>query len=408
MIRHQVYFDTLGSMREDSASWRSVFAGLSVLRLIDAYSEAGPPPDSGGWAQLHSVRAAIEDLNEGDPVRGVLTNVLEEVTTRGQIDEIVFKSLVAYGRVLDYEASWGLATEVFQTVAKLATPEKNPRLAVDAHVAVGGAARRAGDWEVSARAYSQAAYIADTIGDRPGVLTVQVGIANTYLAKGNFPQAQSILDDVIVQARDQELPEIQGIALHSRSTLAQLRGQKAEAVQLAHESLKLTTNPAERDLVLEDLAVAFSEVGLREASRDAHLILAGTAQTKWVRWQATINLMELASLDQMEAVFDAYARELRPAPMGTWLKSHFLLFLGEGLERFGRYEAAEEVLEEAIAYTSANQIHALTFRAEKILVGVRSKSQRQTSTRAFDQVPEEVLAAAHAISELRKAALPSP
>ena len=34
MIRHQVYFDTLGSMKEDSASWRSVFAGLSVLRLV--------------------------------------------------------------------------------------------------------------------------------------------------------------------------------------------------------------------------------------------------------------------------------------------------------------------------------------------------------------------------------------
>ena len=45
----------------------------------------------------------------------------------------------------------------------------------------------------------------------PGVLTVQVGIANTYLAKGNLPQAETILDDVIVQARDQELPRSSGI-----------------------------------------------------------------------------------------------------------------------------------------------------------------------------------------------------
>ncbi len=405
MIRHQVYFDTLGSMREDSAAWRSVFAGLSVLRLVDSYSEPGSALGPAGWAQLHSVRAAIEALAEGDPVRGVLTAVVDEASKRGQIDEPVYRLLVSYGRVLDYEASWGLATDVFATVAKQVKPEKNARLAVEANVAVGGAARRNGDWETSARAYSQAAFIADTLGDRPGVLTVQVGIANTYLAKGNFPQALSILDDVIVQARDQELPEIQGMALHSRSSLAQRKGEKTEAVKYAHEALKLTTNPAERDLVLEDLAVAFSEVGLRDASRDAHLILASTAQTKWVQWQATINLMELASLDDMESVFDSYASALRKAPMGSWLKSHFLLFLGEGLERFGRYEAAEQALEEAIAYTNANQIHAITFRAEEVLASVRAKSRRQTSAPVFDRVPQEVLAAAHAISELRKASL---
>src|SRR5437899_4568292 len=175
MIRHQVYFDTLGSMREDSASWRSVFAGLSVLRLVDAYTETGSSIDPANWAQLHSVRTAIEDVNAGDPVRGVLTTVLEEATKRATIDDVVCASLLAYGRALDYEASWGLATDVFSTVAKVARPEKIAKVAVEANVAVGGAARGNGDWEASARAYSQAAYIADTVGDRKGVLTVQVG-----------------------------------------------------------------------------------------------------------------------------------------------------------------------------------------------------------------------------------------
>jgi tetratricopeptide (TPR) repeat protein len=405
MIRHQVYFDTLGSMKEDSASWRVTFAGLSVLRLVDTMVDTGSAIHPGGWAQLHSVRSAIEAVSEGDPIRGVLTAVFEEATKRGTIDDTVCDSLLNYGRSLDYEASWGLATDVFSTVAKLARPEKNARLAVEANVAIGGAARRNGDWETSARAYSQAAYIADTLGDRPGVLTVQVGIANTYLAKGNLPQAETILDDVIVQARDQHLPEIQGMALHSRSALAQRKGDKVEAVRFAHESLNLTKNPTERDLVLEDLAVAFSEVGMRDASRDAHLILAATAQTKWVRWQATINLMELASLDGAEEAFECYASELRQAPLGTWLHSHFLLFLGEGLERFGRYEAAQQALDEAIAYTSANQIHAVSFKAEEVLAAVRTKSRTLAPAPVFDQVPQEILAAAHAVSELRKAAL---
>src|ERR1700730_2699658 len=87
MIRHQVYFDTLGSMREDSASWRSVFAGLSVLRLVDSYNPTGPTSPQANWAQLHAVRTAIEEMSEGDPVRGVLTCALEEITTRSKVDD---------------------------------------------------------------------------------------------------------------------------------------------------------------------------------------------------------------------------------------------------------------------------------------------------------------------------------
>ena len=405
MIRHQVYFDTLGSLKEDSPSWRSVFAGLSVLRLVDSYADDRASIDQSSWAQLHNVRSAIEGVGEGDPIRGCLTTVLEQVIKPAGIDETVCAALLAYGRALDYEASWGLATDVFSTVVKIARPEKNPALAIEAQIAVGGAARRNGEWDISARAYSQAAYLADTVRDHQGVLTVQVGIANTYLAKGNLPQAQSILDDVIVQARDHRFTEVQGMATHSSSSLAQQRGDKAEAVKLAYEALELTKRPSERDLVLADLAAGFAEMGMRDASRDAHLILANTAQTKWVRWQATINLMELAAQDDMAEAFDCYAAELRKAPLGPWLKSHFLLFLGEGLESFHRYEAAEQVLREAVDYSSANQIFAVNFRAEERLAAVRSNSRRETAAAAFSQVPQEVLAAAHAISELRKAVL---
>ena len=404
MIRHQTYFDTLGSMREDSDSWRSVFAGLSVLRLVDAYADAESPTNAPGWAQLHAVKAAVEAVAEGDTLRSVLTTVFDEVTKRGVIDDTVCASLLVYGRALDYEASWGLATDVFATVAKLARPEKNARLAVEANVAIGGAARRNGDWDTSARAYSQAAYIADTLGDKPGVLTVQVGIANTYLAKGNLPQAETILDDVIVQARDQNLPEIQGKALHSRAAVAQRRGEFAEGLKLAHEALHLTTRPADRDVVLEDIAVLFSELGLRDAARDTHMILTATGQTKLLRWTATLNLMELASLDGMEEAFDAYAQELSDAPMGCWVRSHYLLFLGEGMARFGRMDAAENTLRDAISFAEANQVHNVVFQAESVLSSIRSTPRPAGPFVApAPWTLEEIAPVIATISELRKA-----
>jgi tetratricopeptide (TPR) repeat protein len=406
MIRHQVYFDTLGSMQEDSASWCAVFAGLSVLRLVDAYTDTGSSIDPANWAQLHSVRAAIEQVGEGDTVRGALTCVLEEVTNRRAIDETVCRSLMAYGRTLDYAAAWGLAIDVFSTVAKLTRPEKNAKLAVEAHVAVGGSARRNGDWDTSARAYSQAAYIADTLGDRHGVLTVQVGIANTYMAKGNLPQAQTILDDVLVQARDQELAEVQAIALHSRASLAHRKGDHSEGIKLAHEAFNLTTNPTERDVVLDDIAAMFTELGLRDAARDTHLILAATSQSKAARGQATINLMELASLDDMPEAFDAYARELAQAQLGPWLRAHYLLYLGEGMNRLGRRDASEEALTEAISFAEANQLHQVSFNAQSALSAIRSASRPSNAFVAHPAwVPEEVNAVVRAISELRKTAV---
>jgi len=406
MIRHQSYFDTLGSMQEDSASWRAVFAGLSVLRLVDAYTDTGSSVDPANWAQLHSVRTAIEAVGEGDPVRGVLTNVLEEVTKRRKIDDTVCASLLAYGRALDYQAAWGLAIDVFSVVAKMTAPERNPKLAVEAHVAVGGAARRNGDWEISARAYSQAAYIADTLGDRQGVLTVQVGIANTYMAKGNLPQAQTILDDVLVQARDQELPQVQAIALHSRAALAHHKGENSEGIKLAHEALSLTESPSERDSVLEDIAAMFTAIGLRDAARDAHLVLAATARNKTVQATGTINLMELAAIDGMSEAFDSYARELASARLSPWLRAHYLLYLGEGMDRLGRRDASEDALKEAIAFADANQIHQVSFKAQSALSAVRSAAR---SNKPFvappTWVPEEVSAVVRAMSELRKTAV---
>jgi len=405
MIRHQVYFDTLGSMKEDTASWRSTFAGLSVLRLVDTYADAGSPRDPAGWAQLHSVRAAVEAMSEGDPVRGSLISVFEEVTKRNVVDETVCTLLLAYGRSLDYEASWGLATDVFSTVAKVARPEKNARLAVEAHTAVGGAARRNGDWDTSARAYSQAAYIADTLGDRAGVLGVQIGIANTYLAKGNLPQAETILDDVIVQAQDQELAEVQGMALHSRAVVAQRRGQFAEGLKLAYDALRHTVKPATRDFVLEDIAAIFTDLGMRDAARDAHLLLTATGETKLVRWTATVNLLELASMDGMEDAFDSYASQIASVQTGPWVRAHFLLFLGEGLHRLGRVAQAEQTLVDAVAFSEVNQFHEIAFKAHSALAAVRSVPR---TTKPFvappTWVPDEVATVARAMSELRKTA----
>jgi tetratricopeptide (TPR) repeat protein len=408
MIRHQVYFDALGSMKEDTASWRSVVAGLSVLRLVDSYVDGDPGTNPAHWAQLHAVRSTVEAVGDGDPVRGALLNIVEEIADRRALDDVICKGLLSYGRVLDYSAHWGLAVDVFLTVAKAVKPERNARLAVEANIAAGGSARRNGDWDTSARAYSQAAYIADTLGDRPGVLTVQIGIANTYMAKGNLPQAQSILDDVLTQARDLEFPEVESVALHSRASLAHRRGDYVEGVKLAYEALNLTTNPTTRDVVLGDVAAALSGLGKFESSRDAYLVLEATTQVQWVRAQASINLMEIAALEGMEEEFDQFYSRLSTTRLSPMHRADFLLFRGEGLALFDRLDAAEETLREAAAFASANEFHQTAFAAEKALSALRvNRARGLASAPASDAaaaIDHELGFVVEGLAQLREAA----
>jgi len=407
MIRHQAFFDTLGSLGEDSPAWRAVSAGLVVLRLVDSYADSGRTPAPRSWVELHNVRASVDQVNDGDPVRSTLEAVVDAIAERGTVDELVCSRLLSYGRALDYEGRWTLAADVFGSVAAKAAPQKMARTAVEANIALGGAARRAGDWTASSRAYSQAAQVADAIGDRAGTLTVQVGIANTYMERGNLPQAQTILDDVIVQSRDLEMPEVVSVALHSRASLAQKRGDHAEGIKLAYEALNLTTKPAARDAVLADIAALFSDLGMSSSARDANLIVAATTQNQLTRSQATINLLELAAGDGNQSAFDGYASELRSSPLPSWLVAHYLLYLGEGMRRFGRMEAAEAALTEAVSFSSANQIHQVMFQAEDALAALRSDarvSDHRTAAKA-PALSDDVVLVARALTELREAAV---
>ncbi|HJP60175.1 MAG TPA: hypothetical protein VJ865_09250, partial [Gemmatimonadaceae bacterium] len=162
---------------------------------------------------------------------------------------------------------------------------------------------------------------------------------------------------------------------------------------------------SERDMILEDIGAMFSELGLHDAARDSHLILAATAQTRLARWTATVNLMELAAQDGKADAFDTYARELASEPLTPYLRAHYLLFLGEGMRRLGRDEAATDALQEAISYADANQIHQISFKAQSALVDVRSRTPAAPFTAPPAWVPEEVDTVARAISDLRKTAV---
>jgi hypothetical protein len=159
---------------------------------------------------------------------------------------------------------------------------------------------------------------------------------------------------------------------------------------------------------MADIAAALGEMGMLNAARDAHLIVSMTSRYQWVRWQATINLMELASMEGMEGPFEEYASELRNAALDPRLRSYFLLYYGQGLIAFGREEEGRKFLTEARTFASRQKINQVAFEADEALNAPAKKPVRAKEA-WVEQIPPDLEYVTSGLSSLREnAALAAP
>ncbi|MDQ6717336.1 MAG: hypothetical protein M3Z17_03185 [Gemmatimonadota bacterium] len=365
MVRHLVYFEALGSLAENTEGWRRIFAGLVVLRLIDLSVSESRPDCGVDAATIHSVRSSVLALKETDSAKPILLSLVEAVENGTGLIRIS-EMLLDYARSLDFDSSWRLASDVLTTVVELAPADTHP-IAIDANTMLGGVARRVGEWDASAAGYASAAHAAAVIGDTARSLKAEVGMANTHLAHGNLPAAEKMLDTVVAEAREHELTDVLELALHDRATVAHGFGEYASAIEYGYEALELCPGGTERDALLGDIAASFAELGMRDAARDAHLIVSATSQSERVVNLAKLNLMELAALDGVEEVFESYAADLNGSILDVRLRAYYLLYLGQGQRRFGRLDAAAQSLERARSFASAEGLHQIVFEADKAL-----------------------------------------
>ncbi|HVF39754.1 MAG TPA: hypothetical protein VM939_07630 [Gemmatimonadaceae bacterium] len=406
MLRHHVFFETLGSLREDDPAWRSTLAGLAVLRLIDHVADARSSGQQHDWPMIHAARQAVGALPEGDAARAILFRAIDLIDEGPGLSARVGDEMIAFGRALDIEGRWKLSVDVYQSVVSRFPAPAQTKLTIEACIAFGSAARKLGDWDASARSYAQAQHIADVTGDRAASLTVQIGVAGTLMARGNLPAADRDIDEVIAEARASGFSQVEAIALHAKGSVAHSRGDYQRALHYAYRSLELTTNKSARERILADIAAACAGLGLRDAARDGYTIVALTSPHQWVRWQATVNLMELAITDDDEAAFDEYLRQTEDAALDPRLRSYFLLYKAIGYDRFDR-EGAQEMFVAASTFAGSHGFHQVEFEADAALEASRNKAPRRFAAEPQMQqsvVDDEVRRIAEALIHLREQA----
>ena len=171
-------------------------------------------------------------------------------------------------------------------------------------------------------------------------------------------------------------------------------------VKFGYQALDLSTAPRERDRILVDIATGFLDLGLLDVARDAYVVLVATAQEQYVRWAAGLNLIDVASRQGMEPMFDRYRRDFENVELPPYLQASYYLIVGNGYRTFGRAREAVPYLELAVDVASRNELNKLLFEAEESLAGARVAAARRTPAPA-PEFSSDVLEVADAIREMR-------
>jgi tetratricopeptide (TPR) repeat protein len=402
MLRHLAFFEELGATDENDAGWRSVSAGLVVMRLVDRWMADG---QSGLTAHsVSAVRAAIDEMPETTPVRRILASVVDAMV-ESQSGEMhaVTPRLMAYGQALEYDAKLSLAADVYRTIVAHAHPIEDADIAIPAHNQLAASLLHHGDLDGAAAAYDEAGRVASSVGDMIGVLRAQVGRAKVCIALGNVPQAELVLDEAILRATEPALQDIRSRALHDRAHVAALRGQYERTIQFAYQALEISTSQRERDRILCDIAAGFMDLGVLHIARDAYSVLVATAQEQYVRWLSELNLLEIAAREGSEPQFDKFRRALEFEEFTPQLRVIYLLHVGRGYDLLGRSEAGVEYLERAIRLADQYKYNQLLFEAESALAEARRRTTRQRG-RLSSAVPKSIETVAEVIGDMKRMA----
>jgi tetratricopeptide (TPR) repeat protein len=368
--RYRPFFVALSLAPEGLPAWRSAFAGLVTLRYLDAWADEGVSA-ANLVGERRAVQSAIDAVAEV-PDRELLTSLVA-VTMRepqGRLAHLA-PMLMAYGRSLQQQSHWSLAVAVYERVRAAYIPgtgaHADAMLAAAAALRSGACHRKIGEPHAAQADYQAALALARKWGDDHTGLRARTCLANLDADRGNLPAADLQLARVISDAVSERTREVRALAWHDRASIAYRRGKTTAAIDYAFEAWSAVDDPAARERVLADLATIALDAGYRDTARDANTVLLATGQEPFVRWAATINLMEIAALDRREVDFTRLRRTLGNVALPPVLEVEYLYYGALGDLAFQRRSQAIEALERSVQIAEESHLGEVLFRAEAAL-----------------------------------------
>lgn len=367
-LRHGAFVAALGGVADtDMASsprWQALCAGFTTLRLVDVWAAEGSVDPRAFLA----TSAAVAALPGTSTARGLLVAITAAVGApyvRGGPSPYI--PLLAYGRLLEYDADWALAVDAYSVIIEHAPAAGAADLLPDAYHRSGYCRRMRGDLAGASADFTTGRKVARAQGNSAAGLQLRLSEANVIAHRGNLPEAARALDQLIADATAAGARQIVAAARHDSGLVAHAQGQFERAALLCFGAAESYDDPRQRARALSDLAACSAALGHQELARQVNEIVYTTAATRELRWAAAINLLEMAAADGRESMFEAYRSALEAEPLPVTLAANYHLFTGRGHVRFGRPRLARQEFGRALGISMDAALNQIAILADQAL-----------------------------------------
>ena len=415
-MRHIPFMKALSEVTDTSDPiWRDASAGYLVLRFFDRWLDDGPALMSFDQT-LPALQARLESGVDVSPqVQSILLSAVQTmIDAPGTDPALVTGPLLAYAKYLELAGRLELAEHVYETILEaLDSPSgcANPLLAASVFKQYGIVARLSGHFDVSCNAYRRAIILAEQANAIELAMGSRVGMASTLAAWGNLPDAETLLDQVIVDTASPDLVKARSWALHARGVTRTSRARFVDAMKDLFAAHELTEDLDARELILGDIAACAGAAGYRMMARDAYRVLAYTGRTPTVRATGLVNLLEIAVYDGDLHEFERVKRHLgmhkRKYALPAEHAMHAALYTAYSAERFGTRDNAITAYREVIAQSHNLGVHQIEFKAEASLSSFLA-GRAATVTPPVHEPPDSLRSLVEVIAEWGALAFHNP
>jgi tetratricopeptide (TPR) repeat protein len=386
-IRHGAFVAALGGVADaDMASsprWQALCAGFTTLRLIDAWATEGRV-DARAFA---ATCATVATLPRSSTARGLLGAITSAVgSPRGPSGPSPYIPLLAYGRLLEYDADWALAIDAYSMIAEHGPAGGAADLLPDAYHRSGYCRRMLGDLAGASADFTTGRKVAQEQGNTAADLQLRLSEANVITHRGNLPEAARVLEQLIADASAARARQVAAAARHDCGLVSYAQGQFERAALLCYDAAQSYDDPRQRARALSDLAACSAAIGHRDLARQVNEIVYTTAATRELRWAAAINLLEMAVTDGREPNFEAYRSALEAEPLPVTLAANYHLYTGRGHVRFGRPHLARQEFGRALGISMDAALNQIGILADQALAEL-ALAERNVPSGAGTNVP---------------------
>ena len=363
-VRHMAFFRAASAETEGSMEYKTVLAGLLVLRLLDKWRSRVDGDRELKFHEFVAVKRAVEAIADS-PVRRILSELVNTISafTDGSADTRVPK-LIAYAQLLEHDARYDVSADVYLTAIELASDKELLPLC---YQRAGVSLRHLGEIDRAAELYREGLAIAAENGDQFWFLRLRLSTALLEFHKGDLPEAERQLDGIIADADVLGSP-VAAEARHERGRVAYARDQDAIAAEYYYAALKAYVDPALKFRVMHDLAGALTDLGHLEYARTVLSALHNAAHADVeMGCHAALNLMRVAVLMGEQVKFDQLRRELADKRLTAHQRAHYHVFVGQGYFRFGEPVRARDEFAQALVIAQTHRLYKILIQADELL-----------------------------------------